>query len=984
MKQSFNMFIMKELRVSRPLFFLLPFCLFITTISFGQGINTLSGVVTDKITGEELPGATIQIGNTSKGTSTDINGRFELKNIKEERVTLNITYIGYKPQQIDHDFRGGNNTLLSIELEPDATQLDQVQITGEAEGQVKAMIQQKSAANIINVVSSEQIHKFPDMNAAEVMQRIPGITLQRDQGEGRYVQLRGTPPELTNFNINGEQIPSPEGGVRYVGMDVIAADQIDFIEITKVLTPDMDGDGIGGTVNIKTKKAESTKPEIQGTLAGGYSNLRQTPNYQAQLSFGQRFGELGKLGLYVNGSYYANHYGSDNMEFKYVKGPFFGGNPDTSEDNYQVQYREFQLRHYTITRKRLGLSATLDYEFSDHSFVYLRGMFNNFSDDETRRRKIYTLEDAVTETLYLYGGIDHDVKDRIKKQNVSSINLGGEHELNGQGIKLDYEIAYSFASENEPNRLETRFENPGQAITMKVDRTDPEWPVIIFTNPENAENAYDYEHYELDQHLLEKSTVEDRNITAKINITIPYGSNPVSKGYIKFGGKTRYKAKERDITALSYGAYKLNQYYPDYGDTLKLTNVEDGFRTDDLLDHGYELEYIPGSEEMRDFYEFNAQHFVYGSKGFTESRKKSFDNDYKAFENIYAAYAMVRHDFRKLMVLGGFRYERTDTDYEAYRVVTTASGWYDTMNVLKDKRSHDFFLPQAQLKYSFNENTNLRASVTYTFARPNFDDVIPYRQEERDEIAYGNPDLEYPTSINFDLLVEKYLRGNGIISGGIFYKQIDNFIFNYVRYAHEGEPENWSLKEITTPLNGIESFVYGLEAQTQFKTTFLPGFAKDFGIYLNYTFTYSEAYIYKRYPANYSTDIIKPGEDPTDVFYDQSEREMITLPGQAKHTANLALFYESDKVYAKLAANYHDTFLYNLGGDSDLDEYYGEALHLDFNAHYTINEHFTVFMDMMNLTNAPLKFYLGDPSDERVKKKEYYSWTGRIGLKINL
>lgn len=943
---------------------------------------SLSGIVTDKQTGEPLPGATVKIDNSSKGASTGLDGKFFIQDIRQEKISFTVSYIGYQEQKLEQDFIGDKNPYLAIRLEPASTQLQQVQITDQAEGQVKAMIEQKTAANIKNVVSSEQLERFPDMNAAEAMQRIPGITLQRDQGEGRYVQLRGTPPELTNFNINGEQIPSPEGGVRYVGMDVIAADQIDFIEITKVLTPDMDGDGIGGTVNIITKKATSEKPEINGTLAGGYSHLRQTPNFQAQMAFGRRYGKEGKFGLYVNGSYFINEFGSDNMEFKYVKGPFFGGNPDTSEANYQVQYREFQLRHYDITRKRIGFSATMDYQFNENSVIYLRGMFNSFSDDETRRRKIYTLEDAVTENLYLYGGIEHDVKDRIKDQNVTSINLGGEHQLPGWGLKIDYEAAYSVAGENEPNRLETRFDNPGQAITMKIDRTDPEWPRVTFTDPANAQNAYDYRRYELDEHLFEKSITTDQNVSAKVNLTIPYSSNPLSKGFVKVGGKTRYKIKERDIEAKAFGAYKLKQYYPDYGDTLRLTTVDDGFRTDDLLGQGYTVDYIPGADNMRDFYEFNAQHFVYGGQGFTESRKRSFNNDYTAHEYIYAAYAMVQHDFNKLMLLGGLRYERTDVDYSAYRIKVNDNQWFDTINELNDKRTHEFFLPQAQVKYSFNDNLNLRAAVTYTFSRPSFDDVIPFRYEERDEIKYGNPDLEYPTSINYDLLVENYLTSGGIISGGLFYKDIENFIFTYKRYAHEGEPQSFSLKEIETPLNGLDAFVYGAEVQTQFKADFLPGFLMNFGLYVNYTFTYSEAYIYKRYPANYSTDVIPPGTDPTEVFYNQTEKEKISLPGQAMHSANIALFYDSPRVYAKLAANYHDTFLYSVGGDADLDEYYGEAWHLDFNGHYKINDHFTVFTNFVNLTNAPLRFYLGPPEDQRVQKKEFYSWTGRLGVRF--
>lgn len=192
--------------------------------------------VQDANTKEALTGATISLENTLLGAISDIKGAFYIADIPLQSVSIRVSLTGYTTKIFRHDFVKGP-AVISITLEPDGISLAQVEIKGKAEGQIRAMIEQKRAESIKNIVSAEQIATFPDMNAAEVMQRIPGITLQRDQGEGRFVQLRGTPPELTNFNINGEQIPSPQGGVRYVGMDIIPADQIEFIEVSKVMTP---------------------------------------------------------------------------------------------------------------------------------------------------------------------------------------------------------------------------------------------------------------------------------------------------------------------------------------------------------------------------------------------------------------------------------------------------------------------------------------------------------------------------------------------------------------------------------------------------------------------------------------------------------------------------------------------------------------------------------------------------------------------------
>ena len=942
--------------------------------AFPQRTHKITGKVVDAITNEALPGAAVQVENSSMGTVTNLDGWFELTGIRQDNVTISISYISYTSYTKLCDFSNGQDLDFTVSLQPSATNLEEVKIIGKAEGQVKAMLEQQTAVNIKNIVSSEQIEQFPDMNAAEVLQRVPGITLRRDQGEGRFVQLRGTPPELTNFNVNGEQIPSPEGGVRYVGLDVISADQIDFIEVTKVLTPDMDADGIGGTVNIITKTAATEKPEIRATGAIGYNNLRQTPNYQLQFAYGQRYG---KFGFHMNASHYANQQGSDNMEYKYEKAPFFGVTGD-DVDNYYIQYREIQLRHYDITRIRTGISATLDYKFNDNSSVYIRGMFNNFSDDETRRRIIYELDDATSESSYLYGGIVRDVKDRIKLQNISTVNIGGEHRL--WRTMIDYEVAYAMATEEQPDRIEAEFANPGPALFMEFDMSDPDWPRMVLPRAADSAHALNYADYTFEELLLFSSRTDDQNLTGKINIEIPY-SLGTQTGYFKFGGKVRFKEKTREIDATTHAAYfQTSRTYPGQGVELSLLDIEDGFRETNLLDQGYVIDYIPGAENTYNFYDYNRQFFILD---LTETKYRSFGEDYSANEAIYAAYGMIRHDINNLMLLAGIRYERTDIDYEGRMIVTNSSGYFDKLDTLYDNRTHEFILPQFQTRYSFRNDINLRAGLTYTYSRPNFEDVLPYRSEDRQEVKYGNPDLEFPKSLNIDLLGEKYLKGGGILSGGVFYKNIDNFIFYYKRFGHEGDPSigNFKKVQVEKAMNGKEAFVYGAEVVSQFKLSFLPGFLSNFGFYLNYTYTYSEAYINKRWPANEISQIIIFGEDDTGTFGSDQEEEMIPMPGQAKHTANLAMFFETNKFYSKITANYHDDFLYRLGADPDLDEYYDKAWHLDFTANYSITKHLNVFVDFINLTNAPLKFYLGTP--DRILKQEYYSWWGRIGVKLH-
>jgi len=933
--------------------------------------NTLTGTVLDAVSQEPLPGATLRLEGSSKGAISDINGLFRIEGIAEKVITLKVSVSGYLSQTIPHDFSANPTPQLRILLERDEMILKEVEITGKAEGQIRAFIEQKKAESIKNIVSAEQIATFPDMNAAEVMQRIPGITLQRDQGEGRFVQLRGTPPELTNFNINGEQIPSPEGGVRYVGMDIIPADQIDFIEVSKVMTPDMDADGIGGSVNIKTKDAAGVVPDIRATISAGYNNLRQTPNYQVQYAYGQRFG---KFGFHLNASFFQNNQGSDNIEYDFAKGPFFGSQ-GSGVDNYYVQFREVQLRHYDITRTRISVSPSFDFQFNKNSSIYLRAMYNSFSDKELRRRKIYELDDALSYEYYLYGGITHDVRSREKKQSLGTISFGGEHKI--ARVKLDYQFMVALAQEREPDRLESSFESPGQAIAIRFNLDDPDYPRAEFPNASSAPNATDYDNFELNDLLLENRAVSDINYTPRINLTLPYSFSAKNSGYVKFGGKIRAKNKERNIESQQFAAYFEKPLgYPGEGPKLSLTTLNDGFREDNLLDQGYLLEFMPSADKLRDFYEFYPQHFIYDR---TATKTQSFGEDYEARERIYAGYGMVRHDYNRLMMIAGLRYERTDIDYTGSRILLDGNKFLG-IDTLTDQRTHEFLLPQVQLKYTINEQFNLRSALTYTYSRPNFDDVLPYREQDREEVKFGNPELRYPRATNVDFLAERYFR-RGILSGGVFYKRIDDFVFYFKRFAHEGDPQDFGIVEITKAINGNKAFVYGAEFQWQSKFSFLPGFFRNFGVYTNYTYTYSEALINKRISANYTDAVVVFGEDDLSVFTTSAETEKIPLPGQAKNTANFALFYDTPKFFVRLTANYHDAFLIRLGADRDLDEYYDKEFRLDFTANYDLTPHLNVFLDVINLTNTPQRYYLGTP--DRIKQQEFYSWWCRAGVKLN-
>ena len=882
-----------------------------------------------------------------------------MENIPVKNGRIIVSFISYETDTLLFVFSNERLLEKDIYLKPVATLMKTVEVTAQLEGQLKANREQQVASNIKNVVAAEQMVKFPDLNAAESISRIPGITLQRDQGEGRFVQLRGTPPQLSNFSVNGEQIPSPEGDVRYVGLDVVPVDQLASIEISKALTPDQDGDAIGGAINLTTKTARDTIPEVHAAVAGGYNRLSEKPQYNIQFAFGQRFGQFG---FYVNASHLDDRRASHDMEFDFNESRFGG---DTT---FRLHYDEVQLRHYDIHRQRTGLSGAWDWHPNKHNLLTLNLLYNRYSDHEQRRRVRYNIGSGfiLSETSSREAQILRDLKDRTKVQTIASANLGGKHQLGF--FTLDYLLSYSLAKEDVPDRMDINFVN--SLVNLDLDLSEPNWPRIIFPRDKDSSTVFNSNDYEFDELFMQTSRTEDRNLTGRFNLEKNYKFGR-HHGSVKLGTKLRLKDKERNnqgrvwhkyyqIFAVNSQFDSVRQIYTTVGPELSLATVAGGFDEKNLLNRHYQLGATPDPEKSREFFDFYFQNFKLQE---SDTKEESYSEDYQADEDIYAAYLMATHQWGKAMILGGLRYERTKINYQGFDVqFKEFSDAFERLDTLHNKKGYSFLLPQFHFKYSLDDHTNLRAAFTWTYSRPNFEDVLPYRQSELDSrvITLGNPDLRFAQSKNFDLLAEKYLPRGGVISAGVFYKKIKDFVYYFEQrtYVENISRPGWYF--VTTAQNGLQADVFGAELNWNQQFIKLPGIWQHFGIYFNYTYTWSSATIGSR----------------------NGQQEEISLPGQSPHAANAALFFDSEKFYIKVSANYNDAFLKELGIRKTWDIYYDRNFHLDFNMNYNITKQLQFYLNAVNLTNTPLKYYLGESS--RVKKQEFYAWWGRVGFRLSI
>jgi TonB-dependent receptor len=866
-----------------------------------------SGVIIGQVlspAGETLDRARISVEGLNLSAVTNLEGSYILRQVPAGTQTVTCTFLGLETVSAEVEVVAGQTTVQDFNL----TFGGEVEVRGAPllVGQAKALNKQKNAINISNIVAADQIGRFPDSNAADATQRIPGISLLRDQGEGRYVLVRGTEARLNSTTINGERIPSPESGTRDIALDTIPADLLESIEVSKALTPDMDGDSIGGTVDLITARAPENM-RVSAALGVGYRELVEDTGYNGNFTYGQRFSD-GRWGLLLSGSASDNKQGSDNFEPEYDDGDL--------EEN--------QLRDYTIGRERYGVTADLDYRASDRSNYYLRGLWTNYLDDEQRRAKAEKVgDDEIVRAL----------KDRVQESFINSFTVGGEN-IAGSSLVIDYRLTWNRSEEETAFQLTSEFLQEGVEFDPNVsaDFIDPN---NIQANPLNE----DINEFFFDELEEESKKAVEEDLVGALNFTQGWYRDAGFSGLWKAGAKYRAKTKEQYYEVFIY----------EYDDDLPITDVLDDWQSETpFLGGRYDVGRFQSPSTIRTMWE----------NGEFELDEKDFESDladFDASEDTLAAYGMAELLFGgKTTLLGGVRVENTTTDYTAYEFVVDEEGDPVGVSPVQGDKDYTEWLPQFHFVYKLDDRSNLRAAITRSLARPNFEDIAPWRfvNEEDEEIELGNPDLDVTTSWNADLMWERYLQPVGIISAGVFYKNLDDniFIFNF------DEEIDGIEYEVTQPRNGESATLWGIELAYQNNFVNAPGFWGGFGLFLNYTYVDSDA----EYP----------------------DRETTRLQGQAEHTGNIALVYEKYGLSLRLSYNYNGKSILEIGGEAAEDLWVDDHAQIDFLGRFQLTNRFSLVLELVNLTDEPYRVFEGTP--DRPRQEEYYSWWGVLGVRFDL
>lgn len=757
---------------------LLSLVLFALAAGPAAAQSVLQGRVLDP-DGRPLAGAAVKIAGGTLAATSDGAGRYRLAQVPAGERELVVAYLGFA--DLRETVTAPDSGILELDLQLQrVVASESVTVISEPirEGTARALNQQRNAVNIQSVVAADQMGRFPDPNAAEATQRIPGVAVQRDQGEGRYVVVRGSEPRLSSMTLNGERIPSTEGDIRNVALDVVPADLLQAIEVSKALTPDMDGDAIGGAVNLVTRRPPEGQ-NVGATLGYGYNDLSGKPIYTGNALYGQR-GESGP-GILIAATAMETQRATDNFEVEYDDG----------------ELESLELRDYTVTRERYGLNLDADQSLSESSELRFHGVANEFGDQEFRRAVVNDVAD---------GEITRELKDRYEVQSIRSLAIEGNRLIASSGL-FDWRLSYASGEEKEPDRVDSAFVQEDVEFDPNVSEAAID-PDNIQANPRNADPG----QLELDEVVYYDNKVKEEDLVAAVDYTVFFYRDEGFSGSWKTGFKYRGKDKKRN-----------NEVFE--------ADVDDpGFNS--VLDQRVGRTLFGGRYATGPFQDaYTLRKLAYGG-----DLEKDFEEDladYEANEDTLAGYAMGELRLgESLTTLFGLRYEDTDADYLAYRVRFDQEGDFAAIEPLRGEKRWGELLPSVHFRYALDEKSNLRAAVTRSLARPNFFDLAPYELvlEEDGEIERGNPALGVTTAWNFDLLFERYLEPVGVFSAGVFHKRISDAIF-LSRFEEVVGGEEF---DVTQPRNGADAEVSGLELAWQNQ------FASGFGIYFNYTFTDSE------------------------------------------------------------------------------------------------------------------------------------------------
>jgi TonB-dependent receptor len=925
--------------------------------SFADGV--ISGLVSDS-TGI-LSGAKVSVVGSKLQTSTNAKGQFSLNYLPQGKQKIRVEYLGYPAEEYDVIVVDDKSTDVgNLKLNVSNDTMEEIVAVGHMRrGAMMSMNIQKESDNIKNIMSADGIGKLPDRNAAEALQRMPGVSIERDQGEGRFVAIRGLPAQWNSTSINGDRLPTAEEETtsRAVALDFFPTDMIELVEVSKAITPDMEGDAIGGNVNFITRRAPSEQT-FSINLGAGASEKAEGGSHSLNVLYGDR-SEDGKFGFLINGTAWVRDWATDNYEPRRA-----------IDDDGIAGVHRLELRDYTGTRSTYGLNMAGEY-LLDHGLVYAKAMYGTLSDEETHYK-----------TRVRYN------KNRVELQHIyNELNT----EMHGFEIGGEYDFTFNTRVEWKLSTYENQFEygdipsNKDNAYYVVKFKQGVEFDNDVgIRNGVNTGSGLVYNSIdggtdnalEIGTHLpsnwsmdptkavladveLYGIDIKERDkIVAQIDLVHTYNEQ------LEFKTGAKYRSKERNASFYDK-FYGWNE--AEYGAAPTLAQVAEGLGVDLVNQPGREdylkdfaIDYqamfsqvIPVNDLKR--WWVDNQHkltFLDGDSEVIENGgglSRNFDLE----ETHLSFYGMATYKpSDKWTILAGLRATQTKTDVDGFVAVENDQG----TSVEPEHGSKDYWsvLPSVHATYHLNDMSNVRFALTRTFSRPDFGQLSPGAtySEMENQLKSGNPELDPTYSNNVDLMYEHYFDDAGIISVGYFYKQIIDPVFSQ---SYQGTYRNQSVT-VKSPLNGDDAWLHGIEFASNTSFGFINEELNNFGFAFNFTLMDSDMDIPER------VDSAK-------------------ISRQADKLYNISMYYDNGDFASRIAVNHKGKYIEDHGSNSSLDTYYGDYTSVDFTASYYLTSQAMLYVELNNLTDEPLEYFTG--SEQRPNQIEYYGIRGQIGFKYD-
>jgi TonB-dependent receptor len=932
--------------------FLVLFLLPISQASAQAAKGTITGDVKDN-GGAALQGATVSLKPQIRPIVSDALGQFTITDMSPGEYAVTIAYVGFSSYDGTVTVVAGQTATIHAVLTV-ASRNDEVIVTADRLfGEAESINRTKAAENIVQVLPADVIVSLPNANIADALGRMSSVTIERDEGEGKYVQIRGTEPRLSNTMVDGVTVPSPESGVRQIKLDTIASDLVGSVELNKTLQANIDADGIGGSVNLVTKTAGDV-PMATLYGVGGYTPIigGRTVS-QLGGTVGKRFRANKSLGVLLGGTYDFNGRGINDIE------------PSPTADSATPHYDSIDLRDYIYYRTRWGATGSVDYKLNEGSNISIRGLFSTFRN--WGNKWVFTLNDG--------DNPQYSQDWRRPNMAVGSLALQGKHNFNANTVIWSVSVGRSRSLSGSGG---IKFKWAGddlsslctndQSVAVSVYR--PAWSTSCFgTGTSDPENRDNYNLKEFDPPTSGQSVQLNLQASGSYARLYHLGTH---FGTFELGAKIRNAHKFDDTFDTAYVGEVSVSAHPEF---------YNNFTDPEYYDRTYHI------GTVTDYPKIEA--FVLGNQGlFTKSGGPGVnENNYDLVERIPAGYLMNTIELSsRLRLVAGVRFEATHVDTTSFD---------STKGTLSFKAGGDYLdvLPSASLRIGVDGDSDLRLVYGRGLARPDPQDISqavgqPDITTTPATVSIGNPNLKAEYANNYDVLYERYLSHVGLLQAGYFYKDLSNPIVTLQTLTNNYVYNPGAPTLVSQPANAGSAHLQGVEIAFQQRLSYLPGVLGGAGISANYSYITSQAKGVDPLRDD-SPALLRQAPNSWNISPTYDTRHFSMRVGMTFDDKMIYAYQYEDLAYAfddngnPIVVNGKQTTVPNpqVNGTAGPagDNYLYPHFQFDTQASYKLPWGFEVYAYGLNLNNEVFGFYNG--STQYVVQREYYHPTYAGGIR---